>query len=69
MASRVTSLTEAKLATSNVIEVPGVATYYKDVGEFSAYGIVEPGWYVFCRIKAPAGTTVTLETSVEGAAG
>lgn len=69
LASRVTSLTEAKLATSNVIEVPGVATYYNDVGEFSAYGIVEPGWYVFCRIKAPAGTTVTLETSVEGAAG
>ena len=65
--SRVSSLTDTKFATNNVIEIPGPAAYYKDVTEFSTYGITEPGWYIFARIKAPAG--VRFAGAVEGAAG
>ena len=65
--SRVSSLTDTKFATNNVIEIPGPAAYYKDVTEFSTYGLTEPGWYIFARIKAPAG--VRFAGAVEGAAG
>ena len=69
LASRVSSLTDTKFATRNVIEVPGVAAYYDDLTEFAGYGITEPGWYVFARIKAPGGSKVTSAATVEGAAG
>ena len=67
--NRVTSLTDTEFATNNVIEIPGPAVYYKDVTEFSTYGLTEPGWYVFARIKAPGGSKVTSAATVEGAAG
>lgn len=69
LASRVSSLTDVKMATNNVIQVAGLSRYYEDVTEFSAYGLDAPGWYSFARIKAPAGVTVTSETKVEGPAG
>ena len=69
LGSRVTSLSETKLAASNVIEVAGLAAYYEDVTEYAAYGLDAPGWYVFARIKAPAGVTVTADTTVDGTAG
>ena len=69
LASRVSSLTDIKMATNNVIQVAGLSRYYEDVTEFSAYGLDAPGWYSFARIKAPAGVTVTSETKVEGPAG
>ena len=69
LASRVSSLTDVKMATNNVIQVAGLSHYYEDVTEFSAYGLDAPGWYSFARIKAPAGVTVTSETKVEGPAG
>ena len=68
-ASRITSLTDTKLAAGNIIEAVGNAVYYEDVSAFEAYGITESGWYVFARIKAPGKTKVTAETMVEGAAG
>lgn len=68
-ASRITSLTDTKLAAGNIIEAVGNAAYYEDVSAFEAYGITESGWYVFARIKAPGKTKVTTETTVEGAAG
>lgn len=67
LTSRVSSLTDTEFATNNVIEIPGPAVYYKDVTEFSTYGLTEPGWYIFARIKAPAG--VRFVGTVEGAAG
>lgn len=69
LASRVSSLTDVKMATNNVIQVAGLSRYYEDVTDFSAYGLDAPGWYSFARIKAPAGVTVTSETKVEGPAG
>ena len=69
LTSRITSLTDTKLAAGNIIEAVGTAAYYEDVSAFEAYGITESGWYVFARIKAPSKTKVTAETTVEGAAG
>lgn len=63
-ASRITSLTDTKLAAGNIIEAVGNAVYYEDVSAFEAYGITESGWYVFARIKAPGKTKVTAETMV-----
>ena len=65
---RVTSLDETELAYRTVDAV-GIPTYVSDVSEYSEYGIAETGWYVFARINAKAGTKVTEETTVEGAAG
>ena len=69
LGSRVSSLTDTEIATGNVIEVAGLAAYYDDVAEYAAYGITGSGWYVFARIKAPAGVTVTDQTVIDGAAG
>lgn len=57
------------LATENVIDCVGIPPYISDVSEYSAYGLTEAGWYVFVRILAETGTTVTSGTTVTGAAG
>lgn len=68
---RVSSLTELDLAPGSVIEAVGIPAYIKaeSLSDYSAYGLTAEGWYVFARITAPDGVTVTAETTVEGAAG
>lgn len=68
---RVSSLTELDLAPGSVIEAVGIPAYIKAeaLSDYSAYGLTAEGWYVFARIAAPDGVTVTAETTVEGAAG
>lgn len=68
-AARVTSLNDTPLASDIVIEAVGVSVYVEDVVDYADFGISETGWYVFARIAAPAGVTVTADTAVEGAAG
>lgn len=67
---RIESLTDTKLAMSNIVEAVEPAEYYgDDLTALAAYGITEPGWYVLARITAPGQTKVTAQTTVEGAAG
>ena len=66
---RVTSLSGPALANGTVIEAVGVPEYVDDVSRYAAYGISEPGWYVFARIAARAGVTVTAATEITGDAG
>lgn len=67
--SRVTSLDGTRLAESMVVDTVGIPTYVDDVTDYAEYGITETGWYVFARLAAKAGTLVTAETTVTGAAG
>ena len=69
LGKRITSLTDTDLACGTVIEAVGVPVYVTDVSEYSAFGITETGWYVFCRISAEDGVTATAETTITGAAG
>ena len=64
---RVTSLDGTQLS-AGAIEVLGTPAYVTDVAEYGAYGITDPGWYVFARIAAPRGTAMD-GTTVTGAAG
>ena len=70
-AMRVSSLDNTPLAAGRVIEAADTPTYVSDatLGSYSAYGLTDTGWYVFARIAAPYGETVTASTSVTGAAG
>lgn len=69
MSDRVATLNATLLEGSSVIEAVGIPVYVDDVAPYAAYGITEQGWYVFARISAPAGETVTVHTLVTGAAG
>ena len=66
---RVASLDSTPLATGETINAVGIPVYVEDVTQYAAYGLTEAGWYVFARITAPEGITVSAGTSVEGAAG
>ena len=66
--NRVLSLDNTRLA-SGIIEVVGIPEYVEDVEPYSAYGLSDTGWYVFARISAPDGVTVSALTTVTGAAG
>lgn len=68
---RVASLDSTPLATGETIHAVGIPVYVADAAleTYAAYGITEVGWYVFARITAPEGITVSAGTSVEGAAG
>ena len=66
---RVASLDSTPLATGETINAVGIPVYVEDVTQYTAYGLTEAGWYVFARITAPEGITVSSGTSVEGAAG
>lgn len=66
---RVTALEGSALAQGTVIDAVGIPEYVSDVAAYTAYGITDKGWYVFARIDAPEGVTVSADTAVEGAAG
>lgn len=68
-ASRVTSLDSSAFEIGNTVEVAGIPAYIDNVSGYSAYGITEPGWYIFARITAKEGVTVTAITTVTGATG
>ena len=67
-AQRVVSLDTTKLA-GEIVEVIGVPVYVgaADLTTYAAYGLTETGWYVFARITAPEGVTVSGSTAVTGA--
>lgn len=67
--SRISSLNNTVFAGANVVEVVGIPTYLNDLTDYSAYGLTETGWYIFARVLAETGTTVTAETEVTGADG
>ena len=69
LSDRVSSLDTTPLAGATVIETVGIPVYVSDVSEYAAYNLTEAGWYIFARIAAETGTTVTEETTVTGAAG
>ena len=68
---RITSLNASKLVCGETIEAIGIPVYVSatDIGQYSAYGIIDTGWYVFARIAAPKDVTVSAGTTVTGAAG
>lgn len=66
---RVRSLTGTELTAGNVIEAIGCPEYIAETAEYEAYGITEPGWYIFARVAAPEDVTVTEDTTVSGADG
>ena len=66
---KVASLDSTELVGGSVIEVAGIPAYLTDLTDYAAYGITEPGWYVFARIAAGAGVKVSANTAVTGAAG
>lgn len=53
----------------NVIDAVGIPDYISDVSQYSAYGLTDTGWYVFGRIPARPGQSVTAQTEVTGADG
>lgn len=67
--TRVAPLADTDLACGPVIEAVGAPICVKDVTLYASYGITQPGWYVFARITAKKGTTVTSQTSVTGVEG
>jgi len=66
---RIATLDGTPLAGGTVLEAVGIPEYIKDVSGYSDYGLTESGWYIFARIAAKDGVTVTASTSVTGAAG
>ena len=68
-AIRVTSLDTTELACGTLIEALGTPVYVDDVADYPAYNLSATGWYIFARIAAKTGTTVSAGTSVTGAAG
>ena len=66
---RVSSLDDTSFAKGSSIEAVGIPVYVGDVSEYSAYSITEEGWYVFARVSAPEGTSVTAQTTIVGASG
>lgn len=65
--NRVFSLDASDL-TVGAIDVVGTPAYVADVTEHAAYGLTDPGWYVFARITSPDGVAMD-GTTVTGAAG
>lgn len=71
IAEAVTSLDSTRLAGAMVIEAVGIPEYVEEseLSGYAAYGLTRSGWYVFARIPANTGVTVTAETTVTGAEG
>lgn len=67
--ARVSSLDSTALAKGSAIEAVGIPVYVNNVSQYAAYGITDKGWYVFARVVAPAGASVTAQTIITGAAG
>lgn len=68
-ANRVETLDTTGLAHGTVVEAVGIPVYVSDVTDYAAYGLTLTGWYVFARIMAEDGITVTSATTITGAAG
>lgn len=66
---RIESLTDTVLATGTVVEAVGNTVYVSDVSEYAEYNLEQTGWYVFARITAKSGVTVSEGTVITGAAG
>lgn len=66
---RVTSLDNTQLAIGTIIEAIGTPVYVKNIAAYNEYGITQTGWYVFARINAKDGVSVTNNTTIAGAAG
>ena len=67
---RVTSLNTTMLARGNLIEAIGEIPYIRESDpEYSTYSLTDAGWYIFPRVAAKPGVTVTGATSIQGAAG
>lgn len=56
------------LDNGGTLEAAGIPVYVSDVTDYAAYGLTDTGWYVFARINAPDGVTVSGSTTVTGAA-
>lgn len=67
--NRVASLDSTMLAKGTAIEASGIPVYVSNVADYPAYSLAETGWYVFARITAPGGVTVSSTATVNGAAG
>lgn len=67
---RVVSLNSTELLNgAQVCECIGIPVYLSDTTGYEAYGITDSGWYIFARITAPDGITVSGSTTVSGADG
>lgn len=66
---RITTLDGTPLEGATVLEAIGIPEYVSNASQYSDYGLTESGWYIFARIAAKNGVTVTVGTSVTGAAG
>lgn len=64
--SRVEALGQTRIASGNVVEGVGIPEYVADPMTKSEYGIDEAGWYMFARISAKEGVTVTEDFMAEG---
>lgn len=71
IAEAVVSLDSTKLASAMSIEAVGIPEYVEEseLSDYAAYGLTRSGWYVFARIPAKTGVTVTADTTVTGAEG
>lgn len=68
--SRVHAIAGADLVVVGpIVDAIRPPDYVSDVTPYAAYGITDPGWYVFAQIDAKDGITVTADTTVQGAAG
>ena len=68
--TRIESLDSTVLAVCGCfIDVIGIPVYVDDGTDYPQYDLQNTGWYVFARITAPDGITVTAGTSVTGAEG
>lgn len=67
--SRITSLNATEIASSTVVNVVGIPDYISDFTDYSDYNLTESGWYIFVRITAPDGATITESPTVTGASG
>lgn len=66
IADRVSSLNNSEIVADHIIDSFGSPAYIgtDDIVQYSAYGIEEPGWYVFTRITSADGENVTGVTVI-----
>lgn len=69
LSDRVVSLNNVPLSGATIVEAVGIPVYVSDVSQYSAYGLTDTGWYVFARVNAPSGVTLSGAPAVTGAAG
>lgn len=65
---RITSLDGTKLACAGMtVETVGTPAYISDVEPYEQYGLTEPGWYVFARIKPKNTPNMQSFARIKGA--